>query len=126
MQKIFVEQLPVIKASETMRNTISEIVLFRLFLSDQHKLQSAYFEQVIDALVYELYFPEEIKTAGKEILHHLGKLKSITGIMTDAEKLPIIQSEFDRLYDPIHPVRNNIETLDSVEEVRIIREALKR
>jgi len=29
------------------------------------------------------------------------------------------------LYDPKHPVRFAIETLDSVEEVRIIKEALK-
>ncbi len=90
------------------------------------KLQSAFFEQLIDELVYELYFPEEIKAAGKEILHHLGELKPIHDSLTDAEKLSIIQSEFDRLYDPNHPVRNNLETLDSVEEVRIIREALKR
>ncbi|MBW2093362.1 MAG: hypothetical protein JRI80_00610 [Deltaproteobacteria bacterium] len=45
--------------------------------------------------------------------------------MADEEKLVIIQREFDRLYDPGHPVRNNLETLDSVEEVRIIREAIK-
>lgn len=45
--------------------------------------------------------------------------------MADEKKLSIIQSEFNRLYDPNHPVRNNLETLDSVEEVRIIKEALK-
>ena len=45
--------------------------------------------------------------------------------MSEEEKLAIIQSEFERLYDPNHPVRNNIETLDSIEEVRIIKEALK-
>ena len=28
--------------------------------------------------------------------------------------------------DPNHPVRNHLETLDSVEEVRIIRDALKK
>jgi len=45
--------------------------------------------------------------------------------MADEEKLVIIQREFDRLYDPGHPMRNKLETLDSVEEVRIIREAIK-
>lgn len=39
--------------------------------------------------------------------------------------LIILQSEFERLYDPNHPVRNAIETLDSIEEVRIIKEAIK-
>ena len=46
-------------------------------------------------------------------------------MLTDEEKLAIIQAEFNRLYDPNHPVRNNLETLDSVEEVRIIKESLK-
>ncbi len=89
------------------------------------KLQSAYFEQLIDGMVYELYFPNEIKAAKKEILAHLGNLTPITDDMRDEAKLAIIQSEFDRLYDPSHPVRNHLETLDSVEEVRIIQAALK-
>lgn len=84
-----------------------------------------FFMQLNDALVFELYFPTEIKSAGKEILKHLGDLKPITDDMSEEEKLAIIQSEFERLYDPNHPVRFAIETLDSVEEVRIIKEALK-
>ena len=42
------------------------------------------------------------------------------------EKLSVIQRGFDRLYDPHHPVRNHIETLDSVKVVKTIRESLKR
>ena len=82
------------------------------------------FESHSNAMVFEFYFPEELKTAGKEILKHMGELKPITNDMAEEEKLSIIQSEFDRLYDPNHPVRNNLETLDSVEEVRIIKEAV--
>ncbi len=76
--------------------------------------------------MFELYFPDEIKAANKQILPHLGKLTPITDNMSDAAKLAIIQHEFDRLYDPRHPVRNNLETLDSVDVVRTIREALKK
>lgn len=76
--------------------------------------------------MYELYFPHEIKAAGKEILPHLGELKPLNETMTEDEKLAVIQNEFDCLYDPRHPIRNHIETLDSVEVVRTIREALKR
>ena len=36
------------------------------------------------------------------------------------------QTLLDRFYDPNHPVRNNLETLDSVDVVRTIREALKK
>jgi hypothetical protein len=84
-----------------------------------------YFDVIINGLIYELYFPEEIKSAGKEILKYMGDLKAITNEISEEEKLAIIQSEFERMYNSNHPVRFAIETLDSVEEVRIIKKALK-
>ncbi len=44
--------------------------------------------------------------------------------MNSEEKPAIIQAEFERLYDPHHPVRNNVETLSSIEKIRIIKEAI--
>jgi len=106
--------------------------------SSKNELIEKFFFELINGIVFELYFPVEIKSAGKEILKHLGDLKPITTTpsfghpsfqggepLSEEEKLAIIQSEFERLYDPNHPVRFAIETLDSVEEVRIIKEALK-
>ena len=124
---MFVEKLPVPQLQQQEQEVYIRIADYVLILYKQEKrLQSAFFEQLIDALVYELYFSDELKRAGKEIKKHLGDVKPISEHMTDTEKLAIIQSEFERLYDPNHPVRNNMETLDSVDEVRIIREALKR
>ncbi|MGV8073770.1 MAG: Eco57I restriction-modification methylase domain-containing protein [Syntrophobacteraceae bacterium] len=124
---MFVEKLPVPKLSTDKQAVYIYLVDYVLYLKKKElKLQLAYFEQLIDGLVYELYFPDEIKSARKEILEHLGELKPITESMRDEEKLAVIQSEFDRLYDPTHPVRNHLETLDSVEVVRTIREALKK
>ncbi|RIJ45495.1 hypothetical protein D1614_22760 [Maribellus luteus] len=85
----------------------------------------SFFKDLSDAMVFELFFPSEIKSAEKEILIHLQGLESISEKLSDAEKLAVINIEFQRLYDPNHPVRNNVETLDSVEEVRIIKDALK-
>lgn len=93
--------------------------------SSEDEIKYNTFYQINNSIAFELYFPEEIKSVGKEILKHLGDLKPITDDMSEEEKLAIIQSEFERLYDPNHPVRFAIETLDSVEEVRIIKEALK-
>ena len=126
-KKVFLQNLPVIKADNHSRSQLETLVEWVQHSKHTNgKLVSAYFEQLIEGLVYELYFAAEIKAAGKEILKHLGELTPITDTMSDEEKLAIIQTEFDRLYDPRHPVRNHLETLDSVEEVRIIREALKR
>jgi len=140
-KKAFLMNLPVAVPSKQLQTTIEIFVDYiQLTVQNDKNLQSAFFEQLIDGLVYELYFPDEIKAAGKEILPHLGKLEPINsppllgGVpegrggqeSSSKEKLAIIQREFNRLYDPNHPVRNNLETLDSVEVVRTIREALKK
>ncbi len=99
--------------------------LEQISFQETNSLLKNFFFKLNDGLVYELYFPNEFKQAGKEIIEHLGDLKPITDEMSDEEKLAVIQSEFERLYDPNHPVRFALETLDSIEEVRIIKEALK-
>ena len=124
---MFVEKLPVPNAPDDKRTPFQILADYVLLTTKKDKtLESAFFEQLIDGLVYELYFPDEIKAAGKEILPHLGELSPITDSMSEEEKLAVIHREFNRLYDPNHPVRNNLETLDSVEVVRAIREALKK
>lgn len=85
-----------------------------------------YFKNVIDACVYELYFSDELAKANKSIIKHLDGLKPIKPSDQEAIKLSTIQSEFGRLYNSNHPVRIAVETLDSVEEIRIIREALRK
>jgi hypothetical protein len=44
--------------------------------------------------------------------------------MTKVEKFAIIQSEYNRLSHPEHPLKYNLDTLDEVEEVKVIREGL--
>lgn len=115
-------QIPLPKNSEKI---ILKIEPFLEFTKSRYQILFDFFWSLCNSIIYELYFPEEIKSSGKEILKHLGDLKPITDDMSEEEKLAIIQSEFERLYDPNHPVRFAIETLDSIEEVRIIKEALK-
>ena len=124
---MFVEKLPVPQINTDEKAVYESLANYVLLATEKGlKLHSAYFQQLIDGLVYELYFPDEIKSANKRILPNLGDLTSITDTMSEEEKLAVIQREFDRLYDPRHPVRNHLETLDSVEVVRTICGALKR
>lgn len=87
------------------------------FTVDEEKLES----EVSDAVDVGEPLVQQVK-----IYPHILESYQITDAMSEEEKLAIIQREFDRLYDPNYPVRNRLETLDSVEVVRIIREALKR
>lgn len=121
-----VRLLPLVKTEKAIKFNIELLVDYLQFLSvKDSQLLFSFIDIVLESCIYELYFPNEIKSANKEILKHLTDLKPITEEMSGEQKLAIIQSEFARLYDPNHPVRNNVETLDSVEEVRIIRKALK-
>ncbi len=123
---IYMSKVPIPLSYKSEKKQIEILITYVTLLKEKKaELSYMFFEQLLNSLVFELYFPEEIKSAGKEILKHLGDLKPITDDMSDGKKLAIIQSEFERLYDPNHPVRFALETLDSVEEVRIIKEALK-
>ncbi|MHB0920269.1 MAG: Eco57I restriction-modification methylase domain-containing protein [Thiomonas delicata] len=122
LEKMFILESP------EHQQSICELVDYLISLCGQKnkKLMVSYFDEIIDGIFYELYFADQIKTANKEILAHLGHLTPVTDAMSEEEKLAIIQREFDRLYDPRHPVRNHLETMDSVEVVRTVREALQR
>ncbi len=123
----YLNYFPVPNVEIQTEQSLARLARYSMLLKGhQKKLIEVFFVQVIDGLVFEIYFPEEIKKAGKEILEHIGDLKPLKEEMSEEEKLAIIEVEFDRLYDPSHPVRNHIETLDSVEVVRIIRSALNK
>ena len=86
--------------------------------SDQ--LIPMYFEQIIDGMVYELYFPELLKKHNREIIKHLGELPEFTDGMSDEQKMKICKQVFDRLNDKEHPVRVNLFYMNSIPEIAII------
>ena len=54
-------------------------------------------------------------------LKYMDNLLPITDDMTDEEKMEIITKTFNELYDENHPVRRNLEGMDEIEEIRIIK-----
>jgi hypothetical protein len=84
------------------------------------QLMSNFFEQIIDGMVYELYFPELLKKHNRVIIKHLGELPEFTDSMTDEQKMKICKKVFDRLNDKEHPVRINLFYMNSIPEIRII------
>lgn len=119
-------KLPIAKISLEEQKPFKILVDYLMLLRNietppaEFQLMDSFFDQLIDGIVYEIYFKEKIQKADREIIKHLGKLKPITKEMTYEEKLKIIKSEFERLYDKNHPVRNNLFYMDTIEEVRII------
>lgn len=129
----FIKQLPIrtINFSDSVEvkwhQLIVTLVDYLLFLKanisadeSRDKLMVSYFEQLIDALVYELYLPDEIHTAGKQFFAPLiaERLPALDEIKDD--KLAALRQIFERLYDRNHIIRQNIFFLDTIDSVRII------
>ena len=87
------------------------------------KIFSDFFEHLIDAMVYELYLPEEITAAGANVLCHLQNLPDIQPLLEKGETekaLKTIEKVYKELSNPIHPVSVAMQKMQEIEEVKII------
>jgi len=79
-----------------------------------------YFEQIIDALVYELYLPDELHAADKRFFEPLTAERLPSLADHEGNELQVISKLFKRLSNVNHPVRKNLYFLDNLESIRII------
>ena len=123
----YVSRIPVVDLENVNDSPFDLLVDYCLHLKNRYGLKSSkidqcsFFEHLIDGMVFELYFEEEIKKAGRDILKYLNNLTPIKEEMSDEEKMEIITKTFNELYDENHPVRKNLERMDEIEEIRIIK-----
>ena len=89
--------------------------------STRDPLMLAYFEQILNGLVYELYFPEEVHGAGLHLFDAVAKAK-LPAIETlpEEDRLPRLRTLFETLYDGTHPLRIALDKLQTLDTVRII------
>lgn len=127
-QKILIQnckQFPFKIISKELEKSFNLIIDYlNIIIADKNEkssVSSSFFDQLLDAMVFELYFENEIKKAGRDVLKHLTNLTPITDDMTDNEKMEIITRTFNELYDKNHPVRQNLYYMDTIEEVRIVK-----
>jgi hypothetical protein len=102
------EQLP-------FETVVNYVISIKINLKDPF-----FFESLIDAMVYELFFPDEIKAADAEVLKYLNKLPELKDAWSDEKKLVIIDKTYKELSNPKHAVSIAMERMKAVPEVRII------
>jgi len=88
--------------------------------NSRDQLMVSYFEQIIDAMIYEVFLSEELHKADKTFLgplrqENLPRIDEIEG-----QKVPVLRDIFERLFDRNHVIRKNLFFLDTLESVRII------
>lgn len=119
LKKATIELLPIVVNNYT--NTFEALVDYILLayttkksinehVSNNHVIQL--FEEVIDALVYELYFDEDFKKAGIEFMRYAQRdFKSIEG-KDEKESIAIIEKAYQTLREKDNEIRNNLKLMD--------------
>lgn len=126
------KKLPIKQASSKQQTTCQALVTYLLALKSAREAQGpgqarrdplmvAYFEQILNGLVYELYFPDEVHEAGLQLfdLVEAAKLPALNGI-SEAKRLPHLRQLFEALHDGTHPLKIALQKLQTLDTVRII------
>ncbi|MCD4817433.1 MAG: Eco57I restriction-modification methylase domain-containing protein [Candidatus Cloacimonetes bacterium] len=127
LKKATIEKFPIKIIILEKQKPFETLVDYIIFLKQQPKdTMSFYFEQIIDGMVYELYFEKELKQESCDVLKYLNILPAFTEEMKDSEKLKTITAVFNKFYDKNSPVRKNLFFMDSVEEIAIIKKGVQK
>lgn len=118
---MFIEKLPVPQLQEEKQVPFKIIVDYILYLNSHEKQLNEYvpnshiaetFEEVIDAMVFELYFPEEFKQADISFINYAERdFESIEG-KPEQEQREIIHNAYQKLQERNNEIRNNLKLMD--------------
>ena len=128
----FIEQFPIPESTAAQRGQLVRVTDIVLLLkhhfagqpvaeTTRDPLMLAYAEQILNGLVYELYFPEEVHGAKLklfELVEHatLPRLDSIP----DREQSSRLRRLLEDLHDGAHPLKIALQKLQTLDVVRII------
>ena len=85
-----------------------------------NSLIDSFFESLNNLLVYELYFEDEISKAGLSVISHLKDLIDISKLNSSSKKMEVILSQYERMNEKNHPVKNALFNMDTIELIGII------
>jgi hypothetical protein len=120
-------QIPIIKNDDTVPFEILVDYIIELNgtnITKKTYLMVNFFENILDAMIYEIYFEESLHKSNKYIIKYLSDLPRLTH--NSAEDFQVIVNEFNRLSLKDNPVQQNLYYLDSIDEIRLIKESLSK
>jgi len=121
ISKTFLEKLPIIDFGTDKSECLKKIVLYTIVSKKEDDTAiSDFYERLIDAIVYELYLPEEIKAFHCELIKYLTDFQELEESWPEKKKLAIIEKVYKELSNPKHPVSIAMDKMKAVPEIRII------
>jgi len=135
--KRFIEQIPIVPSTSAQEVLIARLVNCLLWTNNYFKdhpmekterdpLMLGWWEQVLNGLIYELYFPDELHSRGLRLFELVAQQEKLPGltVIAESERLSQLREGFEAVYATHHPLRGALHTLRSLETVRIIEGAL--
>jgi hypothetical protein len=124
----YVERVPVPQIAEKEEEPFNKVVDYILFLKSGETNQEArqacnYFESILEAMVYELYFEDAVKEAGCEIIKHVKKLPNHKGGKQALEQLLAIYKETS---DKNNPIRNSVFFINKIPVIKEIEDSFSK
>jgi hypothetical protein len=124
IQTYLFEQLPIKNGTTSEVRAITVISeILSIISSDTCKaresLKSFYF-CLLDATVYELYFPIEIKAANCDLIKHLTDIPEFQPEWSNEKKLSVIEEFYNTVSVSSHPIQIAIEKMKELQEIRIV------
>ncbi|MGH8489376.1 MAG: hypothetical protein ACREXS_11080 [Gammaproteobacteria bacterium] len=127
---MYFSHVPIPAAKEPQQKIIERVTQYLLWLNQPYdmsngkaanQLMPSYFEQVLNGLVYELFFPDELRAEKLFLFAYTDKAKlpALDGL-PKARRAAALQEAFERLYDLNHTIRDCLLSLRSLPTVRII------
>lgn len=128
----YMKVIPIPSATGAQQKTIEGFVDYLLWLNrhladhpeaagTRDPLMVAFWEQVLNGLVYELYFSEELHAAGLRLFDLVAttRLPDITKL-PEKDRLAKLRAKFEELHDADHPLTVALQKLQTLETIRII------
>jgi len=130
--KQYIEQLPIASATPAQEAAVVRLVDYLLWLNRhfadhaesktaRDALMLGWWEQVLNGLVYELYFPDELHARGLHLFDEVAAaaLPALTDL-PEPQCIDLLRQHFERTYHIDAPLRAAVFGLGDLETVRII------
>jgi type I restriction-modification system DNA methylase subunit len=129
--KQFIERIPIPSLSREQEDVLAKFVSFIFFthsclqqrseeLKGRESLIRPYFEQILNALTYQVYFPNEFQDAHLDVFSLIDQLKVPAVAGNSNVDIAKVVNLFEDVYELSHPIRVALDKVQTLDVVRVI------
>ena len=129
LSKVFFDKVPVKQITDLQEIPFTKIVDYLVELKKENSQEPTdqfmfiYFEQIANALVYELYFKEAFAKESLEVANYVAQLPEIDKKSKEAVILQI-RKAYIKAHEQGSPIRNAVEGMTTIPQINLINNSV--